>query len=341
MACAAAPCSVATSATAAARSPASRSARACASTPAAGSPISTRSPWRTVTRSCAWTHRRVSSGWPSLPDGRPPAPRARPGETPGAMRLRWAERRRQTARAPAARRAGRRAFGRRPGPAAAWTADATRRSTARRSGSCSLDRREAAFDRVQPAGQVGLRGPAGVLQCGRVLASSGARFGGCRCSSAARRLSSGARSGAGAARRLAAAGVAPERSPGHSSGPRSGICGCGRCSSRVTRASSAPSWCARASVCSADGRRNGGMPPDPDQRGRQDQESGDGQPGKQERRRAGSAAGGAGGSAAGSGGWAVSSLIAAARASRPGSAERRRGSAARGAPVMPRRRAGR
>ena len=98
------------------------------------------------------------------------------------------------------------------------------------------------------------------------LASSGARFGGCRCSSAARRLSSGARSGAGAACRLAAAGAAPGRSPGHSSGPRSGICGCGRCSSRATRASSALSWRARASVCCGSGRRNGGMPPDPDQR---------------------------------------------------------------------------
>ena len=111
------------------------------------------------------------------------------------------------------------------------------------------------------------------------LASSGARFGGCRCSSAVRRLSSGARSGAGAAPPCGG-GRCSRAVTRALSGPRSGICGCGRCSSRVTRASSALSCCARASVCCGSGRRNGGMPPDPDQPGRQDQESGGGQRGE-------------------------------------------------------------
>ena len=200
-------------------------------------------------------------------------------------------------------------------------------------------RGEAAFVRVQPAGQLGLHRPAGALQSGDPRLQR-PEVGGCRCSRAAMRLSSGARSGA-------AAGAPP--------------CGGGRCSRAATRAPSG----ARSELAAADAvpagppgfqrielarqgigrfggrRRNGGVPPDPDQCGRQDQEAGGGQPGKRAppRRGAGRRRGRL--DVAGPAARSVGSLIGAARASRPGSAERRHGSAARGAPVMPRRRAGR
>ena len=109
------------------------------------------------------------------------------------------------------------------------------------------------------------------------LASSGARFGGCRCSSAVRRLSSGARSGAGAAVPPCGGGRCSRAVTRALSGARSGICGGGRCSTRVKRASSAPSLPRQGLGRFGRGGWNGGMLPDPDQPRRQDQESGGGQ----------------------------------------------------------------
>ena len=338
MACAGAPCSVATSATAAGKvaglqsgtgmlqHAGGRIADQHAIALADGDEVLRLGPQA--------RQQRLAFGWP---DARPPAPRARPAGNA----------RRSAASVGGAASANRASAGGAPGRSPSfWPAASASGWPACTSGdpaSGLLARGEAAFVRVQPAGPGRpALAPAGGSPVRRACASSGARFGGCRCSSAARRLSSGARSGAGAA--------APP-------------CGGGRCSRAVTRAVSGPrsgdlrrrallqsghAGFQRAELARqgigllGSGRRNGGMPPDPDQPGRQDQEAGGGQPGKQEvppRRRRGRRR------------WrlgcrvrrrrSVGSLIAAARASRPGSAERRRGSAARGAPVMPRRRAGR
>ncbi len=186
MACAAAPCSVATAVTAAARSPASSAARACSSTPAAGSPTSTVSPWRIVTRSCARAQRRVSSGLPSvgrMRRGQRLARRRREGQAQcglgGRRRVGEARQRR-----------------RRAGQVAELLARGQRQGGGLHQGRVSaFSRGEAGLDRLSvgsPLRQLSVCTAA-------IRASSGARFGGCRCSSAATRRSSGARSGGGAA----------------------------------------------------------------------------------------------------------------------------------------------
>ncbi len=178
-----------------------------------------------------------------------------------------------------------------------------------------------------------------------ILASSGARFGGCRCCSADTRASSGARSGAAGADAVPCKmGRCSSAVTRVVSGPRSAACGGGRCSRRATRASNAPSWRTIASVWSADwGATNGYRQTQASAAARIRKPAPVNQGSSRYRGAAASVGGAAGGSPTGTGicSCSVGSVIAAAPASHPGWAVRRRRSAARGAPVMPRRRPGR
>ena len=239
------------------------------------------------------------------------------GETPA-----WGRERHRRTRHAAARPASPEAFWRPRAKAAACTRDL----------SSGLFTGGEAVSSRQPAGHLGLRGAFGILDAQVSLPAAQG--------SAAALLESGRRS-RGAVRcrsgnSALVAGRCPERSPGHK-GPGRGAVVAGAVPV-WPRASNALSRAGHRSVRSRSVER--GMPPDPDQPARIRNPAA-ASAGKSWRRLAGCVVGSAGGSVAGSGGSAIGSLIAVARASRPGSAAWRHGSAARGAPVMPWRRAGR